>query len=30
MSGDSPASFSLELSPDLGEMRDWVHGFAGA
>ena len=28
MSGDSPASFSLALSPDLGEMRDWVHGFA--
>jgi hypothetical protein len=28
MSGDSPASFSLELSPDLREMRDWVHDFA--
>src|ERR1022692_4186188 len=28
MSADSPASFSLELSPDLREMRDWVHDFA--
>src|SRR5450432_1523855 len=28
MRGDSPASFSLELSPDLREVRDWVHDFA--
>ena len=25
---DAPAGFSLELGPDLREMRDWVHGFA--
>ena len=28
MSAASQASFSLELSPDLRDMRDWVHGFA--
>ena len=25
---DAPAGFSLELGPDLREMRGWVHGFA--
>jgi alkylation response protein AidB-like acyl-CoA dehydrogenase len=28
MSSESPPSFSLELGPDLEEMRDWVHDFA--
>jgi alkylation response protein AidB-like acyl-CoA dehydrogenase len=28
MSSESPPSFSLELGPDLREMRDWVHDFA--
>ncbi len=25
---DTPGAFSLDLGPDLREMRDWVHGFA--
>ena len=25
---DTPGSFSLDIGPDLREMRDWVHGFA--
>jgi alkylation response protein AidB-like acyl-CoA dehydrogenase len=25
---DPPGAFSLDLGPDLREMRDWVHGFA--
>jgi alkylation response protein AidB-like acyl-CoA dehydrogenase len=25
---DTPGTFSLDLGPDLREMRDWVHGFA--
>ena len=25
---DPPGSFSLDIGPDLREMRDWVHGFA--
>ena len=25
---DTPGPFSLDLGPDLREMRDWVHGFA--
>ena len=25
---DTPGAFSLDLGPDLHEMRDWVHGFA--
>jgi alkylation response protein AidB-like acyl-CoA dehydrogenase len=25
---DAPGTFSLDLGPDLREMRDWVHGFA--
>jgi alkylation response protein AidB-like acyl-CoA dehydrogenase len=28
MSSDPQAPFSLELSPDVREMRDWVHDFA--
>jgi alkylation response protein AidB-like acyl-CoA dehydrogenase len=28
MSSEAPPSFSLELGPDLREMRDWVHDFA--
>jgi hypothetical protein len=28
ISTDAQASFSLELSPDLRDMRDWVHDFA--
>jgi len=28
MSNDAQPSFSLELSPDLRETRDWVHDFA--
>ncbi len=28
MSSDPQAPFSLELSPDVREMRDWVHAFA--
>jgi alkylation response protein AidB-like acyl-CoA dehydrogenase len=28
MSSESPPTFSLELGPDLREMRDWVHDFA--
>jgi alkylation response protein AidB-like acyl-CoA dehydrogenase len=28
MSSEAPPSFSLELGPDLEEMRDWVHDFA--
>ncbi len=26
--GDSAGGFSLELTEDLRDMRDWVHGFA--
>ena len=26
--GDSTPSFSLELSQDQKDIRDWVHGFA--
>src|SRR6201992_773538 len=29
MSSESSPAFSLELGPDLREMRDWVHDFAG-
>ena len=25
---DTAGAFSLDLGPDLREMRDWVHGFA--
>ena len=28
MSSDPQPSFSLQLSPDVREMRNWVHDFA--